>query len=120
MKNLVFLISIVMLLLVSINNYAQMMKSPEERAKELREKLNLTNEQTEKVKQIYENADNEFRDRIQGSGNRDQIRIAMQTLMDNTDSEILKILNGEQKTSYERIMEARKEQMEKFPRNFDH
>jgi hypothetical protein len=109
-----------MMLLLNINNHAQMMKSPAEKVKELKQKLNLTNEQTEKVEQIYEDAEYEFRNRIQGSGNRDQIRTAMQTLMNNTDVEILKILNDEQKEIYDSIMEARKRQMEQFQRNFNH
>jgi len=120
MKTPVLLVSILVFTFLVTYTYAQMMKSPEQRAKDLKEKLNLTNEQTEKVEQIYEKADSLFRNSLQGSGNRDQMKAAMKTLMNDTDAEILKILNDEQKEIYGSIMEDRKKQLEQLQKNIDY
>jgi len=120
MKSPVLLVSILVFTFLATYTNAQMMKSPEERAKELRQNLNLTNEQTEIVEQIYENADNEFRNRIQGSGNRDQMKTAMNALMNDTDAKVLKILNDEQKVIYDSIIVVRKKQLEQLQKNIDY
>ena len=118
MKKLILFLTIIVFFL-STAGFAQMRKDPEERANELKEKLNLTDEQTEQVKQIYFNADNEIKSKVQGSGNREQMREAMKTIMSNTDNEILKIINDEQKEKYNEIIQEREERMPGPQRNFN-
>ncbi len=120
MKTPVLLVSILVFTFLATYTYAQMMKSPEERAKDLKEKLKLTNEQTGKVEQIYEKVDSLFRNSLQGSGNRDQMKTAMNALMNDTDAKVLKILNDEQKVIYDSIIVVRKKQLEQLQKNIDY
>ena len=114
------LILLVMILLTSFSVNAQMMRmDPKERAEELKEKLYLTDEQTEQVEQIYTNAENEIKSKVQGSGNREQMREAMETIMSNTDNEILKILDEVQQDKYNQMIEERRNEMKDMQRGFN-
>jgi biopolymer transport protein ExbD len=109
-SSLIFLIT---MFFISFSANAQMTRmNPKERAEELKEKLELSDEQTKQVEEIYIKADNEIKETIQeGSRNREQLREAMETIMGNTDNEILEILNDKQKEKYNEIMQERKERM---------
>jgi hypothetical protein len=104
---------IVMMLFLSFSANAQMMRmDPKERAEELKEKLGLDEEQTVKVEEIYAKADNEIKQIIQdGSINRDQIRETIESIMSNSDIDIIKILNNEQKIKYKQIIKEQKNRM---------
>lgn len=118
MKNVVLFFSVI-ILFISVTTFAQIRTGPEERAKALREQLNLTDEQTEQVKQIYVNADDEIKSNVQGSGKREQMRSVMQTVMDNVDNEILKILDEVQQDKYNQIIEERRKEMKDMQRGFN-
>ena len=107
------LIFLAIILLISFSANAQMMRmNPKERAEELKEKLELSDEQTKQVEEIYIKTDNEIKEtNREGSRNREQLRDAMETIMSNTDNEILKILNDAQKEKYKEIIRERKERM---------
>jgi len=115
------IILLVMMLLTSFFANAQMMRmNPKERAEELKEKLNLTDEQTKQAEEIYIKADKEMKETMfEGARNRERLREAMETIMSNIDIKILKILNDEQKEKYNEMIQERNERMPMRQRNFN-
>ena len=85
--------------------------SPEEQIKDLKEKLELTEEQTEKVKTIIEEQSKEMAElRENFEGERFEMRDAMMEIRDETNQEIDLILTDEQQKEYEKIREERRGQ----------
>lgn len=90
--------------------------SPKERTKELKTKLNLTDDQVKKVETIY----TDFQKKIESfmekrDGDFREMKKTMDAAMDSTDSKILKVLDKDQQTKYKKIVEDRKKQMENMP-----
>jgi len=111
---------VVPLLVVLLVNpiFAQRGFPPNEkdRVKDLKEKLQLTDEQTKKVESIFNNnkkkMDASFENKDRGSSDP---RKMMDSIMNATDKEIEKVLTKDQKTKYLKMIEERKEQMKKMP-----
>jgi DNA gyrase/topoisomerase IV subunit A len=111
-------IILIILLAASFLVKAQIRKDPEERTKEMKEKLNLSEEQSEKILQIYINTDKEIESKMQGgSTNRVEMLKGIRDIMENTDEEIFKILNEEQQEKYKKITNERKENYDKMKSN---
>lgn len=104
MKNLIVLLSLSFFLL-SLVAVAQPRVTPQERLKMLKERLNLTQEQSKKVEDILINSDKEMQ-KLRSSNNRD--RSQFRDLMDKTNQEIEKVLDEKQKTEYKKMMEERR------------
>lgn len=105
MKNLIVLLSLSFFLL-SLVAVAQPRFTPQERLKMLKERLNLTEEQSKKVEDILINSDKEIQ-KLRSSNNRD--RSQFRDLMDKTNQEIEKVLDEKQKTEYKKMMEERRQ-----------
>jgi Spy/CpxP family protein refolding chaperone len=89
-----------------------MRKSPEDRAKDLKAQLSLTDEQTAKVTAIYkEQAAKMDSVRTAANGDRSAMRTAMMPMMKATNDKIKAVLTTDQAAAYEK---AQKERMEKM------
>ncbi|MFA3783957.1 hypothetical protein ABRY23_12930 [Melioribacteraceae bacterium 4301-Me] len=102
---------LMLLLFVSFSN-AQMRRTPAERAKMLAERLKLNEEQTKKVESIYEKQQEKmsklFND---NSGSRQEMREKFRQLADETNAEIEKILNKNQKEEFKKFIEEQRNRM---------
>ena len=87
-----------------------MMATPEERAKRLKERLSLTEEQTKKVHEIFKNSDKERQSKMKSvRGDREAMREQMTAIMAGTDKEIEKLLTEEQKKKYGELKKERRQ-----------
>ena len=108
MKKLLCIIS-ALLLLASAGAFAQGRMDPADRAKDLKEKLGLTDDQTVKVRKIFEDAQSEAMAQMNGdSGSRGDRRAAMQQMMAKTQDKIKALLTDEQKDKYQKLLDERK------------
>ncbi|HMN49646.1 MAG TPA: hypothetical protein PKD67_10950 [Ignavibacteriaceae bacterium] len=105
MKNLIVLLSLSFFLL-SLVAIAQPRFTPQERLKMLKERLNLTEEQSKKVEDILVKSDKEIK-KLRSSDNRD--RTQFRDLMDKINQEIEKVLDEKQKAEYKKMMEERRQ-----------
>lgn len=89
-----------------------MRKSPEDRAKDLKAQLTLTDDQTAKVTAIYkEQATKMDSVRTAANGDRSAMRTAMMPMMKATNDKIKAVLTADQATAFDK---AQKERMEKM------
>ncbi|MFH1701103.1 MAG: hypothetical protein ABIE07_11005 [Candidatus Zixiibacteriota bacterium] len=90
--------------------------SGDDQMKALTERLQLTEEQQEKIGKILETANNDrqiLMDEMRsGSRDRGEMREAMQGIGEESDKNIEAILNEEQKIEYQKIKDERRQQME--------
>ena len=86
---------------------AQPRRTPAERAKVLKERLNLNDIQTAKVDSIYTEADKKFQDASQDGFDRTKFR----AIMDSTNTEIEKILTPGQKDAFNKFLNERRNRM---------
>ncbi|MCI0559666.1 MAG: hypothetical protein MN733_14330 [Nitrososphaera sp.] len=118
MKNrLVF--SFVLLALLSVAAVAQGrgMRSPEERAKQLKEQLTLTDDQTVKVLKIFEEGQKKMQEMMSNNtGDRDAMRKSFMETAAKQDSLIEKLLTKEQLTKYEALKKERRQRMQQNQR----
>ena len=81
--------------------------------KRINEKVELTKEQTVKVKDLLQKAQDEIRAQFEnGDGDREARREAMVKQMEKTDVEIIKLLTKEQKPKYEEYKKERRKEMQ--------
>lgn len=82
----------------------------------IKEKVGLTEEQTVKVKEIMQRAQNEMRAQFDQSekndGDLQARRKAMAERMEKTDAKILTLLTGKQKQQYEEYKNQRQKEMQ--------
>ncbi|HEY4612979.1 MAG TPA: hypothetical protein VII11_08365 [Bacteroidota bacterium] len=87
-------------------------RSPEERAKQLKEQLTLTDEQTTKVLKIYEEGQKQTMDMMGSAmGDRDAMRKVMTSVTTKQDSLIEKLLTKEQLKKYDVVKKERQQRM---------
>ena len=94
---------------------AQMKRmSPEDQAKTLKEKLQLSDDQTKKITSILEDAREEMTTVMsENKGDRDAIRPAMQDIMKKTDGKIKALLTDDQAQKYDALQKERRARMMK-------
>jgi len=102
----------------SVANFAQM-KSPEERAKQITERLKLTKDQEKKVEKIFQKQQEKMSKIVkQGDDFRDPSnREKMMKLREESNNEIMKLLNKDQKNEFKKIMDEQKKKMEERRKN---
>ncbi|MBE0538708.1 MAG: hypothetical protein IH620_03265 [Ignavibacterium sp.] len=105
MKNLIVLSSLSFFLL-SLVAIAQPRFTPQERLKMLKERLNLTEEQSQKVEEILIKSDEDMQ-KLRSTDKRDRLQFRAQ--MDKTNQEIEKVLDEKQKSEYKKMMEERRQ-----------
>ncbi len=94
-----------------------MRRTPEERAKQLKEQLSLTDEQTTKVTELYKESQKVVMEKMQeGMGDRAAMREFMQKQNEKLDKSIEKLLTKEQLVKYEEVKKQR-QQMRRAPRS---
>ncbi len=102
-------IFIILLLSVITLSAQPRRRTPAERAKALKEQLNLTDKQTAKVDSIYTVSDSKFQDAMQNGFDREKFR----AIMDSTNSEISKLLTDKQKDAFNKILIDRRNRMQR-------
>jgi Spy/CpxP family protein refolding chaperone len=86
--------------------------STEERAKALKDSLNLSDEQLPKVKKILEEQQADMMLNFEvNQGDRDAIRKGMVEITEKTDKKIEAVLNAKQKKKYEEMKKRRQAMM---------
>ncbi len=87
-----------------------MMRTPAERARQLQERLSLTEEQTIAVEIIFEERQKEVSEKMKSlMGDREAMRAFMTGQAAETDKEIEGLLTEEQKKKYEELKKERRE-----------
>ena len=112
MKLIAFVLLLVLVQLSVINAQGRM--NPKERAADLKTKLELTDEQSQKIEAIFvetQQKSKEIRDST--SGNREEMMKAIKPLNEAADKKIDSILTDKQKEQYAKIKKERQERMEK-------
>lgn len=101
----------VITLIVSPSLFSQpMMRTPAERAQQLKERLDLSEEQTIAVEIIFEERQKEAAAKMDSlRGDREAMRSFMMAQMEKTDKEIEELLTPEQKKKYEELKKERRE-----------
>ena len=101
----------VLLFLTASSVCAQpMMRTPAERAQQLKERLSLTEEQTIAVEIIFEERQKETKAKLDSlMGDREAMRAFMTGQAATTDKEIEELLNEDQKKKYEELKKERRE-----------
>lgn len=94
----------VALVLLTVTASAQSKVTQQERLKTLKQRLNLTEEQYNKVEQILTKTSDEFQ-KLRSSGNQD--RQEFKNIRDESNKEILQLLDETQKTEYNKMLEER-------------
>lgn len=103
---------LIVMLLVSMSINAQMRRTPKERAENLKQRLELTDEQTKKVESIYTESEKKAMKLFeQSSGDREESMKSMREIMNESDAKIEKILNKKQKEAFKKIKEERMQRM---------
>jgi len=94
----------------------RMMMKPEERVKQLDEKLKLSDDQKTKLTAVFtEQAETmkKMRDEMQGGGDRDAMREKMQKMRADNDAKVTAVLTDDQKKAYESWQKEQRAEMEK-------
>jgi Spy/CpxP family protein refolding chaperone len=87
--------------------------SPEERVKQLKDSLSLSDEQTAKVKTIFEHQQQEMMAAREKAGDdREAMRSAMTEIRTKSDKAILEILTEKQKAKYTKMLEEQQKRMQ--------
>ncbi|TWR25964.1 periplasmic heavy metal sensor [Mucilaginibacter achroorhodeus] len=96
---------------VSAVSHAQgrMRMSPEERVKQMKEKLNLTDDQTTKITAIYQ-AQAKSMDSLRNAGG--DMRSQMRPMMQATNDKVKAILTPEQAAAWQKEMDERRARMQ--------
>jgi Spy/CpxP family protein refolding chaperone len=95
-----------------------MMRTPAERAQQLKERLSLTEEQAIAVEIIFEERQKEVSAAMDSlMGDRDAMRAFLTDQAAKTDKEIEGLLNAEQKKKYEELKKERRERRGQRRRN---
>ncbi len=104
------------LLIASSSMQAQqrMRWSVEDQMKVLKDSLKLSDDQATKITKILEDQREERTAAMnENMGDRDAMRTAMQEIAKKTDTKIKGVLTEDQAVTYDRMMKARRAQMEK-------
>ncbi|MBI1938267.1 MAG: hypothetical protein HYS25_09080 [Ignavibacteriales bacterium] len=114
----ILLFSVLALLVLSASSNAQMRMSPSGRAKQLAEQLSLNADQTKKVEVIFTNSQNKTEQIMgkDGFGNGEN-RDKMMKIREDTNNEVMKILNDKQKSEFKKIIEEQRKRMEERSQN---
>lgn len=94
----------VALVLLTVTASAQSRVTQQERLKTLKQRLNLTEEQYNKVEQILTKTSDEFQ-KLRSSGNQD--REEFKRIRDESRNEILQTLDEKQKAEYNKMLAER-------------
>jgi periplasmic protein CpxP/Spy len=103
--------------MLNLTSNAQGRITPQERLKNLQQKLNLTEEQSTNVEKILVDSDKQIQ-KLRESDNPD--RAEFRKIMDNSNEQIMQVLNEKQKTEFNKILEQRKNRRQGNSKNKNH
>ena len=93
-------------LIISLSTFAQQQRlTPQERAKALTERLNLTKDQASQIEQIYVQAQDQMK-KMSTDGKPD--RSAMRKMMQDTQTKVINVLNDKQKAEFQKMQDERR------------
>jgi Spy/CpxP family protein refolding chaperone len=105
-------LSIFAMLLIFISGFSfaqPRMMSPQERAKNLQERLKLNDAQTQNVVQIYTKSDSVISEKFNdGSLSQSDRFTFIRSAMDSTNAKIEALLTNDQKTEFQKYLEERR------------
>ncbi len=114
------ILTIILLVFVGTIASAQMRMNPADRAKQLGETLKLNNDQVKKVEALFTKQQDQFSQLMSGGDFRnEETRNKMNELREESNKEIMKILNAKQKAEYKKILDEQKKRMEERRQNRD-
>ena len=114
------ILTIIFFVFVGTVASAQMRMSPTERAKQLGESLKLNSDQLKKVESILtKSQDQSSKLMNNGDFRNEETRNKMSKLREESNNEIMKILNAKQKVEYKKILDEQKKRMEERRQNRD-
>ncbi|HEY5614793.1 MAG TPA: hypothetical protein VIL52_02145 [Bacteroidota bacterium] len=88
------------------------MRSPEERANQLKEQLALTDSQTVKVTKIFQDGQKKMQEMMGSNmGDREAMRASLATMTASQDTLIEKLLTKEQLAKFEALRKERQQRM---------
>jgi hypothetical protein len=103
------MIAALAVLMLSLSTFSQPRLSPKERVKALTERLSLTKDQASKIEQIYVKAQDQMK-KMNTDGKSD--RSAMRKVMDDTQTQVNKVLNAKQKEEFQKMQDERRQGMQ--------
>lgn len=114
------LLIVILFAFVGTVSNAQMRMSPAERAKQLSESLKLNSDQLKKVETIFTKQQDQFSKMMSGGDFRnEETRNKMSKLREESNNEIMKILDKKQKVQYQKFLDEQKKRMEERRQNRD-
>lgn len=113
MKRILCLSIMILMIAFVASNAQPQRRTPEERAKMLKDSLNLSDKQTSQITDIYTASDAKFQEAMQNGFDREKFR----AIMDTTNAEIEKLLTDTQKEKYQKMLEERRSRMRQMSPN---
>ena len=104
----ILLVCCFLLGIAAVSHAQGMRRSPEERAKQLKTQLNLTDDQTAKITAIYTTMNTKM-DSVRNAGGD---MSSFMPIMTSTNDKIKAILTPEQATAYQKIVDERRARMQ--------
>jgi len=105
----IVIIAVLAVFFVSLTVSAQQRQSVPDRVKALKERLNLTDDQSSQVEKIFTDA----QEKMKNSSDRSEYR----KIMSDSNDQIEKLLNDTQKTEFKKMQEERMSRMRNRPDN---
>jgi hypothetical protein len=104
------MIAAIAVFIFSLSTFAQQPRlSPQERVKALTERLSLTKDQAAQIEQIYVKAQDQMKQMTTG-GKPD--RSAMNKMREDTQTQVVNVLNDKQKVEFQKMQDDRKKGMQ--------
>src|ERR1035437_10767245 len=105
------MIATIAVFMLALSTFAQPRLSPKERVKALTERLSLTTDQAAQIEQIYVKAQKQMKQMNAGEEKLD--RSAMRKMMQDTQSQVVNVLDDKQKVEFQKMQDERKKGMQK-------
>jgi hypothetical protein len=103
------MIAAIAVFMLTISTFAQPRLSPQERVKALTERLSLTTDQAAQIEQIYVKAQDLMK-QMNTDGKPD--RSEMRKMMEDTQAQVIKVLDDKQKVEFQKMQDERKKGMQ--------
>lgn len=110
--SLILFLSFIIVLVIGCSNEREPRFSIDDQIKDLKQKLELSDQQADQIRTILEEQRGQFEKlREEAGGDRSQMRERFMQVREETDSKIKDILDDDQKEKYGQIQEERRERM---------
>ncbi|MCB0283433.1 MAG: hypothetical protein KDF60_12695 [Calditrichaeota bacterium] len=110
--SLILFLSFIIVLVIGCSNEREPRFSIDDQIKDLKQKLELSDQQADQIRTILEEQRDQFEKlREEAGGDRSQMRERFMQVREETDSKIKDILDDDQKEKYGQIQEERRERM---------